>query len=111
MQVGHRFAGIGTIVDHDTKTFFQAQSSGHGARYDEEVTDQSFIRLGSFAKAWYQLFGYNEQMDGRLRLDVVQHDAAVVLELDARGNFSIYDFLKNGFRHGSDGLGLEYAMS
>jgi hypothetical protein len=39
-------------------------------------------------------------MNWRLRLDVVKHDAVLILVFDLRRNLSINDLLENGFAHG-----------
>jgi hypothetical protein len=40
-------------------------------------------------------------MDGGLGLDVVDHDAAIVLEFDLRGDLAVDDSLEEGLGHGA----------
>lgn len=52
------------------------------------------------ADARQGFFGDDEQVDRRLRLDVVQNDAVFVLVLDFGGDFAGDDALEKGLGHG-----------
>jgi hypothetical protein len=45
-------------------------------------------------------FGTIKQVDGSLRLDVMQHDAVLVLVLEFGGDFAVDDFLEDRLGHG-----------
>ena len=100
MQVRHGFTGIRAAVDHDAETAFEIELLRHLRGDDEQMTNDRSIRFDDLADALYYFFGYNEQMDRRLRIDVVDDDAAIVFELDLGGDFTRDDFFEDGFGHG-----------
>jgi hypothetical protein len=99
VEVGHRLAGVRTVVDHQPEALAEVQLPRDGAGDDQQVAEHRFVRRRRLAHPGYHLFRYNEKVDGRLGLDVVQDDAAVVLMLDLRGNLAVDDALEDGFRH------------
>lgn len=100
MKVGDGFAGVTTVVDHDAKAVGEVEFSGDDAGDDEEMAEEGLVSGGRFAHARYQFFGDDQKVSRRLRLDVVEDDAMLVLVLDPGGNFAIDDFLEDGFGHG-----------
>jgi len=63
------------------------------------MAEGGFIGGRGFIGSGYELFRDDEQVHGRLRLDVVDDDAALVLVFDLGGNLVIDDALEDGF-HG-----------
>ncbi len=100
VQVGDGFAGVGAVVDHEAVAAGELEFLRELAGDDEEVTELRFIGRRGFADARDGLFRDDEEVDGRLWLDVVDDDAAVVFVFDLRGDFAVDDFLEEGFRHG-----------
>ena len=62
-----------------------------------------------FTHAWNGLFRNDEQVNGRLRLDIVEHDAEIVLMLDFGGGLAVDNFLEKRFYHGWEKLPPEHA--
>jgi hypothetical protein len=103
VEVRDAFAGVGAVVDDEAEAageveFFRDDSGG-----DEEMAELGFVGWRGFADAGDECLWDDQEMDGRLGLDVVDDDAAVVLVLDLRGDFAVDDSLEEGFRHGEGG--------
>ena len=97
MKVWNRLAGVAPIVDHDPETVGQTQFLRNDSGGNEEMAENPFVGGRRLGETWYQLLGYNEEMHGSLRLDIVDHEALVVFVLDLRRDFAIGDALENGF--------------
>ena len=97
MQVGHGFSTIGAIVHHDSKTvgqvFFLRDFTGH----KKQVSEEARVFGGCFADTRDWLFGYDQQVDGSLRINVTQYDAMIILVNEIPGDFSIYYFTEKSF--------------
>ena len=100
MQMGNALAGVGAVVDDEPVAAGELEFFRDDARHDEEMAELGFVVGGGFTDAWNKFFRDDQQMNGRLRLDVVDDDAAVVLVLDLGGDFAVDDFLEERFRHG-----------
>ncbi len=100
MEVGDGFAGVGTVIDDEAKPMGEVEFLRDGAGDEEEVTEDRLVRRRGFADARYHLFGHNQKVHGRLRLNVVKHHAVLVLVFDAGGNFAGDDFFEERF-HGA----------
>lgn len=93
------FARVGAVVDDDAKAGGEVEFSRDPAGGGEQVAEQRFVAGGGFGDARDELFRDDEQMDRRLRLDIVEDDTVFVLEFDFRGDFAVDDFLKDGLGH------------
>jgi len=102
MQVWHRFAGAGAVVHHEAEAFGELEFLGENVGGQQKVAEESFIRGAGFADPGNGLLGNNQQMDRRLWLDVMQHDALFVLVLDPGRNFAGDDFFKKSFHDSSE---------
>jgi len=99
VNVRNGFAGVGAAVDDEAEAVGEAEFFCDGTGGHNEIAEDRFIRGSRVADARDQLFWNDKEMHWRLRLDVVDDDAAFILVLDARGNFAVDDFLKNSFGH------------
>lgn len=97
MEVWDRFTRVSPVIDHDPKAVGQAELFGDHTGCDQKVPEDRLIGSGCFADPRYQFFRYDEQVNGRLWLDVVQHDADFILVFDACGDFPIDDPLEDSF--------------
>ena len=88
VEVRHGFAGVGAVVDHEAEAVVELEFFRDLAGDEEQVAEDRLIFRGGFADARDRFFGDDEQVDRRLRLDVVEDDAAVVLVFDAAGYFA-----------------------
>jgi len=103
VQVGDRFAGMGPVVDHQPKALGEAQLAGHLARHEQQVAQERFVALLREAHAGDGLPGDDKEVNGSLGLDIVDHEAAVILVFDACGDFAIGNFLEEGLGgHGGE---------
>lgn len=100
MEVRNGFAGVRAGVHDEAKAFGEIQFFRDDSRDDDEMTKLGFVCSGGFAHAGNELFRDDQQMDGRLRLDVVENDAVLVFIFDFSGDIAVDDALENGFGHG-----------
>ena len=99
VKVGDGLGGVGPIVDDQAKAFFEVQFFCHSDGGEKQVSERRLIGGRSVGNARDGFFWDNEEMNRRLRLDVVKHDAVFILVFDFRGDLAIDDALKNGFGH------------
>ena len=100
MEVGDGLGSVRAVVDDQAKAAIEVQLLGHHARGQQQVSEGGLIPERGFADARYNFFGYDQQVNGGLWLDVVEDDAVFVLMLDARRDLAVGDLLEKGF-HGS----------
>jgi len=100
VEMGDTFTRIRPVVDHEAIAVGQLQLAGHGAGGQQQMPEHSDIRQPGLVQPGNGLLGNDQQVDGRLRLDVVDDDAGRVLVLDFCGDFAGDDALKEGFAHG-----------
>jgi len=99
VEVGDGLAGIRAAVDHDPEAAVQAERSCDLGGDDEEMGEDGGVGLDHISDSLYQLLGYDKQVDGGLRIDVVDDDAAIVFEFDLGRNFAGDDFFEDSFGH------------
>lgn len=97
VEVRNGFAGVGTIVDHEAETGGELEFFRDEIRDVKQVAEHGFVGGGRFRNARNQLLGDDEQVDGGLRLDVVEDEAEVVFVFDLGGNRAVDDALEDGF--------------
>jgi hypothetical protein len=100
VKVGDGFAGVGAVVDDETKTAGELELFGDRAGGDQEVTEDGLLVGGGVADAGDDGLGDDQQVDRGLGGDVVDDDATVVLVFDLGGDFAVDDSLEKGLRHG-----------
>ena len=101
MEVRDGFTAVGAVVDHEAKATGEVEFPGENACGKKEVSEERLVACGGFAHAGNEFFWNDQQVDGSLRLDVVQDDAEVVLMLDLGGDFTVDDALEDGLGHGA----------
>lgn len=97
MEMRHGLARIRTVVDDETKSIRQAEFFRDLSGYEEQVPQHAFVGWAAFGDAGNDLLRHDEQMNRRLRLNIVKHDALIVFMFDARGDLAINDALENSF--------------
>ena len=97
MQVRHRLARMRAMVHNQAEALGKLEFLGDQTGDEQEMSQQRLIRSGRLAEARNYLLRYDEKMNRRLRLHVVQNDAVFVLMLNPSGNLAIDDLLKDGF--------------
>jgi len=97
VEVGNGFAAVGAVVDDNAKTSVEFELSGDLSSYEKEMAEQGLVFRGRFAYARNQFFGNDQNVDGRLRIDVADREAEFVLMFEVRGDFPLGDFLEKRF--------------
>ena len=106
MQVGHGLAGVSAVVDDQSKTVRELQFPGDLSGDQQQVAEDGLIVGARLADSGNHLLRNDQQVHGRLRLNVVQDDAVLVLMLDSRGDVAVDDFLEDRFDHGMEESGV-----
>ena len=98
VQVRYGFAAVTTIVDYNAVAGFSDTEffRERGGR-EQQMPEQRLIGDGGFAESGQVFLWDHEHVDRRLRVDVVNGDAKLVLVRELRRNLAIDDFLENGF--------------
>jgi len=102
VEVRYGFAGVSAMVDHEPKAMSQLKLARNRAGDEEEMAEDGLILGLGLANPGYHLFGDNQKVDGRLRLDVVKDDAVFVLVFDAGRDLARDDFFEDGHRRIGD---------
>ncbi len=95
------------MVDHEPESLGQLELASDGAGDEQEMAEDGLILGLGFADARYHFFGDNQEVNGRLRLDVVENDAVLILVFDAGGDLARDDFFEDGHRRLGDTGGEE----
>jgi hypothetical protein len=100
VEVRHRLAGVTPVVeDESIARGIEPEQTGNLRRFEEEVTQHLAIFGAGFSDSGDWLAGYDEHMDRRLGVDIVESDDLIVLIHDASGDFAAGDFLEQGLAH------------
>ena len=98
----HGFAGVRAMVDHEAKTLGELELAGDRTGDEEEMAEDRLVLGFGLTDPGYHFFGDNQEVDGRLRLDVVEHDTEFILVFDAGRDLARDDFFKDGHRRMGD---------
>jgi len=97
MEVRDAFAAIGTVIDDESEArIVQAFLLSDGLRDKDQVAEEWFVDGLGGGNARDFLFGDDEDVNGCLRLDVMERQAAVVLVDDPGWNLAGDDAGENG---------------
>lgn len=99
MEVRDGFAGVGSVIDHETEAAGQLEFFGDRAGGEEEVAEDGLLVGGGVADAGDDGFRDDQEVDWSLGCDVMDDDAAIVLVFDLRGDFTVDDALEEGLGH------------
>jgi len=99
VQVRDGFAGVGSVVEDEAESVFEAELFGDFPSFEEQMSKDGVVRHLSFRDARDGLLGDDQDVHRRLRFDVVESDHPVVLVNDGGGNFARDDFFKQRFAH------------
>ncbi len=100
MQVRDRLARVRAVVDHEAEAVGELEFFCDQLGDVDEVAEDVFVVRSRLGHARNGPLRNDEQMNRRLRLDVVEDDAVFILVLDFRGDFAVDDFLEKGLGHG-----------
>lgn len=102
MEVRHGFAGVRTVVHDEAEAVIEFQFLRDSPRDEEQVAEHGLIGGNGGADSGDRLFRYDQQVNGRLGLDVVEDDAVLILVFDPGGNFPGDDAFEDRFGHGAE---------
>ncbi len=95
MKMGDALAGMGSVVDDDTITcFFNALAPGYGSRREHQVPEKHGVFFSGLAKTRDDRSRDDQDMNRRLRIDIPDGHALVVLVNDLRRDLPVDDTLK-----------------
>lgn len=99
VEVRHGLTGVRAGVDDEAETVGELKFFRDKVGDINEMAEHGFVDGRRFRYAWNGFLRDDEQVDGRLGLEVVENDAVFVLVFDLRGDFAVDDFLKNSLGH------------
>ena len=100
MQVRHGFAGIGSIVkDQSITGLAQPEPFGHLRRFEQQPAQDLLIFGGGLGDSRDWLFGNEQDVGGRLGLNVPKGEHLVILINNRRWNLAGNDFFEKGLAH------------
>ena len=105
MQVRDGFPAVPAVVnDQAVATGFETEAGRHCGGLQEEVAQHRLVLRLRLRHARDWLFGNDQDMNGRLRIDVVQGQHQVILVGDSGRNLPGDNFLEESLAHEGDGL-------
>lgn len=100
MQVRHRFAAVGAVVEDEPETVLrQAQFPGDFGGFQQQMAEQGLVFRSRFGEAREGFLRDHEDVRRCLRGNVVEGDDRVVLIDNPGRNLTSDDFLKEGLAH------------
>ncbi len=80
VQVKNGLSGIGTIVDHQPEGIIDTKSFCDSTSDQQEVPKQLLVPvMGINQSRYFRTLGNNQYMGWSLRVNVLDHDAVIVL--------------------------------
>ena len=100
MQVGHSFAGVGSVVEHKSEAILiEAKLFGDLGGLEQQMSENLVVGGLSFGDARDGLFRDDQDVSGGLGFDVPEGDDFVVFVENGGRNFAGDDLLKQCFAH------------
>lgn len=100
MQVRDGLAAVRAVIDYEAEAFGEIEFAGNLAGDGEHMAEDGFVSWSGFSDARDNFLRDDEQVHRRLRLDVVEDEALIVLVFDLGGDFSGDDAFEDGLGHG-----------
>ena len=94
MQVGDALAAVRPVVDHDPEALGESQLLGDSSGREQQVAEERLVGGGGLGDARDRLLRKQVHMHRRLRLDIVNRQAEIVLVHDACGDLTGDDALE-----------------
>ena len=95
MQMVDRLAAIGSHIDHGTVSLIQPQLLGDFLRHQQQVSHQISVLAPNVGQRTNLLTWNDQDVNGRLRTDIVEREAQLVLIHNVSREFSIDDLLEH----------------
>ena len=101
MQMGHGFARVRTVVEHEAKTIFgESKLFRDLSGFDQEMAEHLMIFRLRFGDTRNRFPRNHQHVDRCLRLYVLECDHLVVLVNNFCRDFARDNLFKKGFAHG-----------
>src|SRR3984893_7866410 len=110
VQVKHRLAGSGAVVDDGAITAFPMTFIvGHSSGYTQQMSEEFLVLLRCLIERFNMFAWDHEHMCRRLGVDIPNHHAALILLNKIAGDFACDNLTKQAalFGHASQLLDLE----
>ena len=92
----HAFTSVGTAINHDSIAARQLQFFCDVACDQKQLAKECAVIIRGVGQTWNDLFGHDQHMHRRLRIDIVKNDGVVILPNDFCWDLSCDDFFENG---------------
>ena len=100
VKMGHGFATIPTVVDHQpVAPFFQPDFLGDLRRFEQQMAEQSLVAAFGFRDAGDRPLRHQQHMFGRLRSNVTKGQHQVIFVNNLRRDLPFDDFFKKSHRN------------
>ena len=100
MQVRHRFASVGAVVDDQSiAAFFQPQPRRDVAGFEQQMAKHTMVFRGRFGDTGNRFLRHKQHMHRGLRFDVAECQQQIVLVNNVGRDFARDDFFKEGLAH------------
>src|SRR5215211_3868026 len=101
MEVEDRLTGMGTGIRHDSVSGLgNPLHRRHMCADPHEMSDEGGIPVRGLLHGWNMLLRYDEDVHGRLRMDILKRDGMLVFMQDCRRNRAVRDFTEQTVAHG-----------
>ena len=98
MQMGYGLATVFTVVDDQpVAAFLDSQLVGYLGSLQQKVAEDLLVFRPGLGEARDRLFGHQQNVPGRLGIDVAQCEDQIVFIYDGRWNLAGRNFFKQGF--------------
>jgi hypothetical protein len=97
MEMRYGFSSVGSVVDDDAEPVGKVLFPGDLTAGQQQFSQQSLVFRSGFSEPRNRLLGNDQEVYGRLGLDVVDRDAVVVLVSDRSRYLAIDDAGEKGF--------------
>jgi hypothetical protein len=89
-----------TVVDHDAETCSEVQFFGEIGGNGEKMSRHGLVLRGEDGHSRDEFFGHDQQVNRRLRLNIVEDNALLILVFDPGWDLAINYLLEDRFAHG-----------
>src|SRR5208282_987288 len=111
MQMRHSLAGVGTAIDDNPIPIVQIPLGGQLLYHHQQMPGQRSIAFGQIGQRRNLLLGNDQDVNGRLRINVFESQAAVILVNNLGGNFPVDNPFENRLAHFLKHSGWSTAMA
>jgi hypothetical protein len=100
VQVKHRLPGLGSVIDHHpVAPRFDAALAGELRRDRQQVAEELFLLWRKILQRDEMLPGNHQQVDGGLRVNVLDSKAGVIFVNESGGNLPFEDAAEDAVVH------------